>query len=467
SPWIVRGQGLAAVMKSQLPGWHGDLTTNKLLRNITNQENQKENLDQRFPNLFKKGRRKTVVRNLGKIIYYSKVKFKFQHCQEVHDCYLELFQSYLYFQSVGSNGLTYQGLLPLKELSVCETDNTKNAGQEEYTFRITGPLLNPLIVYCPSETELKRWLYHLDKQIHLNGGSLDGSFLAQLFPIASLDANSSSVLSKDQHDRLLILYPSTLVIVSEERSGLYFKVCRLINSIRVICPSYEDYQEWLYCLKTAQFRNADSSLSGSESFSGSNGRGSLTSDGQTNSWASGGKVTTSTHHSQNSGSLPDQQSFVLMPEGRVIEDPMSPGYTQPLNRWGLESQARTTASSLETPATPRSPLYADPYTPTPSAGRRIADSDFLEEVLCVDDPGAVQGKRSHVLGSTNRVWHHGSSEPNRALSSPLASSLSSPFPSPEPSFILTWPLDVASVSSPIILVPGQDSLWSSSSSFHC
>lgn len=44
---------------------------------------------------------------------------------------------------------------------------------------------------------------------------------------------------------------------------------RLINSIRVICRSYDDYQEWLYCLKTAQFRNADSSLSGSESFSGS------------------------------------------------------------------------------------------------------------------------------------------------------------------------------------------------------
>lgn len=44
---------------------------------------------------------------------------------------------------------------------------------------------------------------------------------------------------------------------------------RLINSIRVTCPSYQDYQEWLYCLKTAQFRNADSSLSGSESFSGS------------------------------------------------------------------------------------------------------------------------------------------------------------------------------------------------------
>ncbi|NXM85991.1 PKHN1 protein, partial [Oenanthe oenanthe] len=51
------------------------------LQIIQKQENQKENLEQRFPSLFKKGRRKTMVRNLGKMIHYSKVKFKFQHCQ--------------------------------------------------------------------------------------------------------------------------------------------------------------------------------------------------------------------------------------------------------------------------------------------------------------------------------------------------------------------------------------------------
>ncbi|NXJ08207.1 PKHN1 protein, partial [Odontophorus gujanensis] len=146
---------------------------------IQSQENQKENLDQRFPSLFKKGRRKTVVRNLGKIIYYSKVKFKFQHCQEVNDCYLELFQSHLYFQSMGSNGLTYQGLLPLKELNVCEVESRRSAGQEEHAFRITGPLLNPLVVFCPTELELKQWLYHLEKQIQLNGGSLGLPFVAQ------------------------------------------------------------------------------------------------------------------------------------------------------------------------------------------------------------------------------------------------------------------------------------------------
>ncbi|XP_054656959.1 pleckstrin homology domain-containing family N member 1 isoform X2 [Grus americana] len=520
-------------------GQERDTTTDKILqyipgKNIQNQENQKENLDQRFPSLFKKGRRKTVVRNMGKMIYYSKVKFKFQHCQEVNDCFLELFQSYLYFQSMGSSGLTYQGLLPLKELNVCEIENGKSTGQEDHAFRIAGPLLNPLIVFCPTESELKQWLYHLEKQIQLNGGSLGLPFLSQNdwkqssmgkeelrwsvqnMPVQDWRGTERESLGdvlcvskvklqhlpfQEQHDRLLVLYPSTLVIVSEERNSLCFKgelplnaiqvlfeenektsfliEGRLINSIRVICRSYDDYQEWLYCLKTAQFRNADSSLSGSESFLGSklphpgqfagSGRGSLASDCRTNSWASGGRVPTLTHLSQNSGSLPDGQSFALMPESRVLEEPASPGYSQPLHclaqanwpstglpaqdlrrggsarkskgkcmpcgqqlpsqdaerticslipenpngellssvynepysahssqhhpaappphldlsnlsRWSLvRSQPSTASSSLEKPAVPRSPLYADPYTPSSPSARSLAGSSFLEE----------------------------------------------------------------------------------------
>ncbi|XP_035758036.1 pleckstrin homology domain-containing family N member 1 [Egretta garzetta] len=394
--------------KKKLPSFFGieggqerDTTTDKILqyipgKNIQTQENQKENLDQRFYSLFNEEQRKTVVRNLDKIIYYSKVKFKFQHCPEVNDCFLELFQSYLYFQSTGSNGLTYRGHLPLKELKVCAVENGKSAGQEDHAFRVAGPLLNPLIVFCPSEEELKQWLYHLEKQIQLNGGSLALPFLSQNngkqssvgkkdlcqsvqnMPVQEWRGTERESLGdvlcvskvklqhlpfQEQHDRLLVLYPSTLVIVSEECGGLCFKgelslnairvnfeennktsfliEGRLINSIRVICRSYDDCQKLLGCVKAAQFRNADSFLSGSESFSGSklphagqfagSGRGSLTSDSRTNSWASGGRATTLTHLSQKSGSLPDGQSFVLMSESGVPEDPPSPGYSQPFH----------------------------------------------------------------------------------------------------------------------------------------
>uniref|UniRef100_U3IKQ7 Pleckstrin homology domain containing N1 n=1 Tax=Anas platyrhynchos platyrhynchos TaxID=8840 RepID=U3IKQ7_ANAPP len=486
--------------KKKLPSFFGidgggerDTTADKILQYIPgkhfqNQENQKENLDQRFPSLFKKGRRKTVVRNLGKIIYYSKVKLKLQHCQEVNDCYLELFQSYLYFQSMGFNGLTYQGLLPLKELNVCEIEAGKSPGQEDHAFRITGPLLNPLIVFCPTESELKQWLYHLEKQIQLNGGSLGLPFLpqddwqqssmgkeelrwsVQNMPVQDWRGTQRESLGnvicaskvklqhlpfQEQHDRLLVLYPSTLVIVSEEHNSFYFKgelplnaiqVCfeenektsfliegRLINSIRVICRSYEDYGEWLDCLKTAQFRNADSSLSGSESFSGSkqphlgqlggSGRGSLASDGRTNSWASGGKGATLTHLSQNSGSFHDTQSFVLLSEGRMLEDPLSPGYSQPLHclphtNWpstGLPSQELRRGGSARK-----------------SKGRSGQDAERTARGLIPEHPDGelVPAAYSEPYSSLSS-WHHPTASPSHPeLSSVLqCPKTSQPLPS--------------------------------------
>lgn len=35
-------------------------------------------------------------------------------------------------------------------------------------------------MFCSTEPELKQWLYHLEKQIHLNGGSLGLPLVAQV-----------------------------------------------------------------------------------------------------------------------------------------------------------------------------------------------------------------------------------------------------------------------------------------------
>ncbi|XP_058711368.1 pleckstrin homology domain-containing family N member 1 isoform X2 [Poecile atricapillus] len=506
--------------KKKLPSFFGidggqerDTTTDKILQYIPakiiqKQENQKENLDQRFPSLFKKGRRKTIVRNLGKMIYYSKVKFKFQHCQEVNHCFLELFQSYLYFQSTGPNGLTYQGLLPLKELEVQELGAGQSPGQQEHAFHISGPLLNPLVVFCPSEAELKQWLYHLEKQIQLCGGGLALPLLSQSgwtpstgdkeelrwsvqnLPVQEWRGTQRESLGEilcvskvklqhlpfqEQHDRLLVLYPSTLVIVSEEPDGLCFKgelplnaiqvlfeendkssfliEGRLINSIRVTCRSYQDYQEWLYCLKTAQFRNADSSLSGSESFSGpkpplpgqfpSSGRGSLSSEGRTNSWASGGRVTTLPQLSQASGSLPDGHSFLLATEGRLLEEPLAPGYSQPLH-------------SLAQPSWPSSALSTQELrrgnsarkSKGKSSGQQLPSQEPARSICSLVSQSPVAEMQSPVYQEPYSA--HGSQlELGRVRSLPEAQ----PGPSLRPPGDSSGPQDVADVPCPC-----QDSL---------
>ncbi|XP_030041586.1 pleckstrin homology domain-containing family N member 1 isoform X2 [Microcaecilia unicolor] len=524
-------------------------------KDIMSQEVQKENLDQRFLSIFRKGRKKTVVRNLGQMIHYAKVKFKFQHCQEVTDCYLELFQSFLYFQSRSQNGLTYQGLLPLKELNVCKMENSSALEQEVFAFRITGPLLNPLIVYCPTQQELHKWLYHLEKQIQLNGGNVDIPlplqsssrekaelrWSVQNLPVQDWEGTQRESLGdvtcvskvklqhlpfQEQHERLLILYPSTLVILSEEKNSLYFKgelplnairvaeeketwkrsfllEGTLINTIRVTCLSQEDYQEWIECLRITKLQNRDSSLSGSESFSGSrlahNGqfpgseRSSLGSEGRTSSWTSAGKMSNSCRHPHSNGSMSDRQSFAFLPDRRLQEDPLSPGYTQPvqcfadsnwsnavvastdlkrggskrgskgkcgltiqipqsqmisdlkrssyslipehpredlispvynepysfqksqppakqqhekfhnLNRWSLAEGHRSAVSATsEKPlalAPPKSPLYADPYTPTVP---EPAPPSFQQEAFCLrrDGPGPPKNLPGFGIDST-------------------------------------------------------------------
>uniref|UniRef100_A0A8C5S5B0 PH domain-containing protein n=1 Tax=Laticauda laticaudata TaxID=8630 RepID=A0A8C5S5B0_LATLA len=392
--------------------------------------------------------------------------------QEANDCYLELFQEFLYFQALGPNGHKYQGLLPLTELQLIKLENENGIQEDLHAFQIAGPLLSPLIIYCPSQAELKHWLYHLDKQINLSGGRPD-------LPLESQGVWTQGLLGKEQlrwsmqnahvqewkgtqrkslgdilcvskvklqhlpfqeqHHRLLVLYPSTLVIVSEERNGLYFKgelplnaiqvqfeenqktafliEGRLINSIRVICSSYEDYQEWLYCLKTAQFRHADSSLSGSESFSGlkpshltqfsGSGRGSLTSEGRTNSWASAGKGPTSTYHSQTStASLSERPSVDALPQNWLAENSVP----QPvcLKQWNVpRSQTCPAPQTLENISLSSSPMYADPYTPNSPSSHGAAGSYFLDELRRCHGPSTVEHQNSYpAMPVSVPICHH-------------------------------------------------------------
>ncbi|XP_047287750.1 pleckstrin homology domain-containing family N member 1 isoform X2 [Homo sapiens] len=355
----------SARMSAGLPGPEaarsGDAAANKLFHyipgtDILDLENQRENLEQPFLSVFKKGRRRVPVRNLGKVVHYAKVQLRFQHSQDVSDCYLELFPAHLYFQAHGSEGLTFQGLLPLTELSVCPLE-----GSREHAFQITGPLPAPLLVLCPSRAELDRWLYHLEKQTALLGGPRrchsappQGSCgdelpwtlqrrLTRLRTASGHEPGGSAVCAsrvklqhlpaQEQWDRLLVLYPTSLAIFSEELDGLCFKgelplravhinleekekqirsfliEGPLINTIRVVCASYEDYGHWLLCLRAVTHREGAPPLPGAESFPGSqvmgSGRGSLSSGGQT-SWDSGclAPPSTRTSHSLPESSVP-------------------------------------------------------------------------------------------------------------------------------------------------------------------
>ncbi|XP_033288455.1 pleckstrin homology domain-containing family N member 1 isoform X2 [Orcinus orca] len=443
----------------------GDTTADKIFRfipgtSIPSLESQQENLEQPFLSVFKAGQRSAPVRSLGTVVHYTKVQLRFQHSQDISDCYLELFPSHLYFQAHGSEGLTFQGLLPLMELSVCPLE-----GSREHAFQITGPLPAPLLVLCPSQAELDRWLYHLEKQIALVGGvprrhpappqgppenELPWTLQHRLTPLrtaSGLQVVGTAICasrvklqhlpSQEQWDRLLVLYPTSLAIFSEEADGLCFKgelplsaihinlnetekqirsfliEGRLINTIRVVCASYEDYGHWLLCLQSACRGDRTSPLPGPESFPGlrvppqavGSGRGSLSSDGRT-SWDSGCPAHASNHTSHSTPEstggcparpAPEQASPGCTSVGghkaklrragsnrspRSKAQGEGPGPATPLHldltKLRLEDGPEAPDHSLETP---HSPLYADPYTPPATSRRRVTDIQDLDKFL--------------------------------------------------------------------------------------
>ncbi|XP_052572635.1 pleckstrin homology domain-containing family N member 1 isoform X3 [Peromyscus californicus insignis] len=398
----------------------GDTAANKIFHyipgtDIPGPENQPENLEQPFLSVFKKGWRRTPVRNLGKVVHYSKVQLRFQNSQDISDCYLELFPSHLYFQAHGSEGLTFQGLLPLTELSICTID-----GFREHAFQITGPLPAPLLVLCHSEAELSHWIYHLEKQMALLGGLQRchsvppqaplGNELpwTRLWRASRCESMGSAICasrvklqhlpSQEQWDRILVLYPASLAIFSEEPDGLSFKGelplsaihinleekekeirsfliegC-LINTIRVVCASYEDYSQWLLCLRTVSHRDGAHLLPGPENFPGLHG----SIQNQTNSnCASTGQKKIELRHSGSSQSPRGKARREV--SGSAVPLPLHLDLTK-MSALDLDSGPEAQDHSLDIP---HSPLYADPYTPPATSHRKITDLQGLDEqFLC-------------------------------------------------------------------------------------
>uniref|UniRef100_A0A3Q0R7I1 Pleckstrin homology domain containing, family N member 1 n=1 Tax=Amphilophus citrinellus TaxID=61819 RepID=A0A3Q0R7I1_AMPCI len=210
------------------------------------------------------------VKNYGRMIHSSKVRFRFVHCQDIHDCYLDLFQTHLHFVSNNTTGLTYQGTLPLKELTICSLQQNCNHSQpQEFAFQINGVSLNPIIVYFANQEEMDLWFELLKENIEANGGTAispenytrvrvssltsrdelrnsinrepihewEGSQRDSLGPITYVTkVRLQHLPCQEQNDRLLVMYPSTLIILSEENDGLFYKGKLPLNMITVTTP---------------------------------------------------------------------------------------------------------------------------------------------------------------------------------------------------------------------------------------
>ncbi|TSN03431.1 Pleckstrin homology domain-containing family N member 1 [Bagarius yarrelli] len=224
------------------------------------------------------------VKNYGRLIHSSKVRFRFLHCQ---------------------------GTLPLKELTICKVQNRTSYGDaQEFAFQINGVSLNPIIVYCSNQEDMDNWFELLKENIEANGGTAikpdtysrvkvqntqqgkeelrnsisrepiyewEGSQRESLGPITYVTKVKLQHLPcQEQYDRLLVMYPSNLIILSEESDGLFYKgklplnmltvttpcqdikpntfmieAGKLINPIVVSCPNTSEFRDWMTHFKAA------------------------------------------------------------------------------------------------------------------------------------------------------------------------------------------------------------------------
>ncbi|XP_061076490.1 probable pleckstrin homology domain-containing family N member 1 isoform X2 [Conger conger] len=214
------------------------------------------------------------VKNYGRMIHSSKVRFRFLHCQDIHDCFLDLFQTHLHFVSNNPAGLTYQGTLPLKEVTICKLSNSGGIGEaNDFAFQINGVSLNPIIVYCSGQEELDTWFGLLKEHVEANGGSVtsaeasaytrlkytvdspragedlrnsvmnepiyewEGSQRESLGPVTHVTkVRLQHLPCKEQYNRLLVMYPSTLIILTEECDGLFYKGKLPLDTVSVTLP---------------------------------------------------------------------------------------------------------------------------------------------------------------------------------------------------------------------------------------
>ncbi|XP_069774462.1 uncharacterized protein plekhn1 isoform X2 [Narcine bancroftii] len=254
------------------------------------------------------------LEDLGKIIHCSKVKINRHPCKEIYDRCLVLFHNHLLILSDDSHGFTYQGILPLAGISLQEVDMLSDNSVQSNAFQITGPLLHPFTVHCSSKEEVKEWLHYLDRQREENSKMLGTSWaptsrktncnsmgqglqnvdlktlvlsqpihggertcLSSLGNIIWIsEAKLQHLPSQEKHDRLLVLFPTTLLILSQEDHALQYKgelplnvitisekdasnnnsgslliKGQMINEIVVSCPTKTVHQSLIYHLNSA------------------------------------------------------------------------------------------------------------------------------------------------------------------------------------------------------------------------
>ncbi|XP_045695333.1 rho guanine nucleotide exchange factor 6 isoform X2 [Phyllostomus hastatus] len=104
------------------------------------------------------------IKTLGNVIFMSQVMVQYGTCEEKEERYLMLFSSVLIMLSASPrmSGFIYQGKIPTVGMVVTRLDEIEG---NDYTFEITGHILERIVVHCSNNQDFQEWLEHLYRLI--------------------------------------------------------------------------------------------------------------------------------------------------------------------------------------------------------------------------------------------------------------------------------------------------------------
>uniref|UniRef100_A0A6I8N1T4 Rac/Cdc42 guanine nucleotide exchange factor 6 n=1 Tax=Ornithorhynchus anatinus TaxID=9258 RepID=A0A6I8N1T4_ORNAN len=139
------------------------------------------------------------IKTMGNVIFMSQVMVQCGASEEKEERYFMLFSNVLLMLSASPrmSGFIYQGKLPVTGMTLTRLD--ENEGND-YTFEITGTMIDRIIVSCNNGQDLQEWTDHLHR---LTRGPGPGPTLtkAQSWSAHSDSSKSPKTMKKFLHKR--------------------------------------------------------------------------------------------------------------------------------------------------------------------------------------------------------------------------------------------------------------------------
>ncbi|XP_011277791.1 rho guanine nucleotide exchange factor 6 isoform X2 [Lynx canadensis] len=177
------------------------------------------------------------IKTLGNVLFMSQVMVQYGTCEEKEERYLMLFSSVLIMLSASPrmSGFIYQGKIPVAGIVVTRLDEIEG---NDYTFEITGNLVERTVVHCNNSQDFQEWLEQLCRLIR---GPASCSSLSKTSSSSSGAHSESSkspkTMKKFLHKRKTERKPSEEEYVIRKSTAALEEDAQILKVIEAYCTS--------------------------------------------------------------------------------------------------------------------------------------------------------------------------------------------------------------------------------------